>query len=125
MIFESDIPASWTSDSAETSLVGFDMIIDHLRGLQFLEKLTIRMCKGFPITSIADLIHCCSQLTDLQLIGDGHQYKDLDNCFSGLVKRKEDHSWWLKANTSELMKLKDSVGFRSKESISIDDNKVA
>ena len=125
MIFESDIPASWTSDSAETSVVGLDMVIDHLKGLQLLEKLTIRMRKGFPIASIADLIHCCSQLTELELIGEDHEDEDLGNFFSGLVKRKDHHTWSLKANRSELMKIKDSVGFYNRESTSIDNHKVA
>ena len=60
MIFQSDIPALWTSDSAEASVVGLDMVIDNLKELRFLERLTIRMRAGFPITRISNLIHCCS-----------------------------------------------------------------
>ena len=125
MIFESDVPASWTSDSAETSVVGLDMIVDRLKELRFLEKLTIRMQAQFPITRIADLIHSCSQLTELELSGEDHEDKDLENFFSGLVTGRDDHSWSLKATRSELMKIKDSVAFHNEESTSIDNHQVA
>ena len=101
------------------------MVIDHLKELRFLEKLTIRMRAGFPITRISNLIHCCSQLTELELSGEDHQDKDLGNFFSRLVKRKDDQSWSLKATRSELMKIKDSVGSHGEESNSIGNHKVA
>ena len=125
MIFESDVPNSWTFQSAETSIVRLDMIIDRLQGLQLLEKLTIRMRAGFPITSIAGLIHCCSQITELELSGGDHEDKDLEKNFNGLVTRKDDHSWSLKATRSELMKIKESVGFHKQQSTSIGNPKVA
>ena len=101
------------------------MVIDHLKELRLLEKLTIRTGAGFPITRIAGLIHCCSQLTELELSGEDHEDEDLENFLSGLVTRRIDHSWSLKATRSELMKIKDSVGFHKEESASIGNPKVA
>lgn len=124
MIFESDVPASWTFHSADTNVVGLDMVIDHLKELRLLEKLTIRMRAGFPKTRIAGLIRYCSQLTELELSGRDYKDKDLENFFSGLVTR-DDHSWLLKATRAELMKIKDSVGFHTQESTSIGNPKVA
>lgn len=101
------------------------MVMDYLKELRFLEKLTIRTRAGFPITRIAGLIHCCSQLTELELSGKDHEDKDLEKFFSGLVSRRDDHSWLLKATRSELMKMKDSVGFHKEESFSTGNHKVA
>lgn len=125
MIFESDVPASWTFYSAETNVVGLDMVVDHLNELQLLEKLTIRMRAGFPITRIAGLIHSCSQLTELELSGGDHEATDLENFFSGIVTRRDEHSWSLKATRSELMKIKNIVGFHKQESASNGTPKVA
>ena len=103
MIFESDVPVSWTFQSPETNVVGFNMVIDCLKELQLLQKLKIRMRAGFPITFIADLMDYCPQLTEFELSGGDHEDKDLESVFSGLVTSRDDHSWLLKATRSELM----------------------
>lgn len=101
------------------------MVFDHLKGLRLLEKLTIEMDTGFPIARIAGLIHCCSQLTELELSGWDYDDNKLENFLSGLVTERDDHFWSLKATRSELMKIKNSAGFHKEESTSIGSPKVA
>ena len=101
------------------------MVFDHLKELRLLEKLTIRTDTGFAIARIAGLIHCCSQLTELELSGWDHHDKDLENFLSELVTERDDLFWSLKATRSELMKIKDSVGFHKEESTSIGNPKMA
>ncbi len=110
MIFESDVPASWTFQSAETSITKFDTIIEHVNRLQLLEKLTIRTREGFSMTCIADLINHCTQLTELELSGVGDKNAHLEGLLSGLVTRKDEHSWSLKATKSQLLERLSRVG---------------
>ncbi len=124
MIFESDVPASWTFGSAETSIIKFDTIIEYLPQLQFLEKLTISTGTGLSMTYIADLITHCTQLTELELSGADYKDTDLEGIYSGLVTRRYDNFWSLKATKSELMERLSSVGFDGQESTSIGNPRV-
>ena len=112
MIFESDVPASWTFLSAETNVVGLDTVIYCLKELQLLEKLTIETRIVFPINRIADLMDYCPKLEELELNGRDHENKDLEDFFSGLVTRRDDHLWSLKATRSELMERKRDIRSR-------------
>ena len=124
MIFESDVPGSWTFRSVETSIVKFDTIIKYLHRLQLLEKLTIRTGIALPMTYIVDLISHCTQLTELELSGVGDKNPHLEVLFSGLVTIGNDHFWSLKATKSELMERLSSVGFDGQESTSIGNPRV-
>ena len=120
-IFESDVPASWTFRSAETSIVRFDMIIEIVNRLQLLEKLTIRTVVGLSMAHIVGFITRCSRLKELELSGSGYKNTHVEVLLSGLVTIGHDHIWSLKATKSELMERLSSLGFDfdGQESISI------
>ena len=124
MIFESDVPASWTFRSAETSIIRFNTIVDYITRLQLLEKLTIRTRAGLSMAHIVGFITHCTLLTELELSGRGYKNPQLDVFFSGLVATGDDHFWSLKATKSELMERLSSVRFDGQESPSIGNPKV-
>ena len=123
LIFESNVPTSWTFESAETSIVKLDNIIEYVNRLQLLEKLTIRTRVGFSMTCIADLITHCAQLTELELSGVGCKNVHLEELLIGLMTRSDEHSWSLKATKSELMERLSRVDSYGQESSTIDNPK--
>ena len=110
MIFESDVPASWTFRSVETSIVNFDTIIAFMTRLQLLEKLTIKTDVELSVFYITDLITRCTKLTELELSGEDCKNTHFEAFFRGLFTGKYAHSWSLKATKSELIERISSRG---------------
>ena len=119
MIFESDVPASWTFRSTETSIIGFGTIIECITRLQLLEKLTLRTDEFLSVLHIADLISRCTQLAELGLSGMHFEYTNLGAYFDGLRTGKYAGPWSLKATRSELIERLSSTGLYPRESTSI------
>ena len=110
MIFESDVPASWTHRSAETSIIKFDRIIEYLTRLPHLEKLTMRTVVGLSMAHIVGLITRGSKFTELELSNSGYKSTHkLEILLSGLVTTGNEYTWSLKATRSELMESLSSV----------------
>ena len=113
MIFESDVPASWTHGSAETSIIKFDRVIEHVTRLQHLEKLTMRTVVGLSMAHIVGFITRGSQFTELELSASGYKSNHkLEILLSGLVTIGNEYTWSLKATKSELRE-EGSIGFIS------------
>ena len=112
MIFESDVPASWTHRSAETSIIKFDRIIEYVTRLQHLEKITMRTVVGLSMAHIVGLVTRGSKLTELELSDSGYKSTHkLEILLSGLVTTGNECTWSLKATKSELTERLSPAGY--------------
>lgn len=79
MIFESDVPRSWTQSSTEVHPIGTDAIIQHLTNLPHLEKLDIRNAKWLSTANVESILLDCPVLTTINFLGSGDGGPDETN----------------------------------------------
>ncbi|KAK3167133.1 hypothetical protein OEA41_010259 [Lepraria neglecta] len=67
LVFVSDVPKSWTAQSADTELISTNGIIQQPMRLSYLEKATIQTSQWLSIDSIKTILCNCPRLKHLTL----------------------------------------------------------